>query len=291
VNQIPGASDQPPRSALDSGVPHSARIWNYWLGGKDNYQVDRDAGDAFMATYPGIVPLAQQSRQFLIRAVGFLAKDAGIAQFLDIGTGLPTMQNTHEVAQRANPRARIVYVDNDPLVLAHARALLVNTTHEGVTAYVDADLRDPDRIVADARNILNFTRPIAVMFMGVLGHVADYDKARSIAARVLAAVPSGSHLVLWDGTYDPRNREALEDYEDTGAVPYNLRSPEQVARFFDGLDVVAPGVVTISRWRPNSTDLGEPEPVDTAPWVESRDPRRGSAEPAQHLPRSTRRAA
>jgi S-adenosyl methyltransferase len=143
--------------------------------------------------------MAVQSRQFLIRAVRYLASEAGIRQFLDIGTGLPTMQNTHEVAQQVAPESKIVYVDNDPLVLVHARALLRNTTPEGVTAYLDADFNDPDMIIADARNVLNFNKPIGVMFMGVLGHVASCDDARSIVGRVMDAVPSGSYLVLWDG--------------------------------------------------------------------------------------------
>jgi hypothetical protein len=253
--------DQSASARLDTSVPHSARIWNYWLGGKDNYAVDREAGDAFMQKDPGIVPLAKQSRQFLIRAVRLLAVEAGIRQFLDIGTGLPTMANTHEVAQSAAPDSKIVYVDNDPLVLVHARALLVNTTDEGVTTYVDADLHQPDEIVASARNVLNFTQPIAVMFMGVLGHVADFDEARSIAARVMAAVPSGSYLVLWDGTYTSENQEALDEYEESGAVPYIARSPDEVASFFEGLEVLDPGVVSISLWRPDAGDLGTPEPV------------------------------
>src|SRR5918997_5106782 len=154
---------------ISRGVPHSARIWNYWMGGKDNYEVDRAAGDAYVAVHPDIVTMAKQSRQFLIRVVRFLAGEAGMRQFLDIGTGLPTMQNTHEVAQQIAPESRIVYVDNDPLVLMHARTLLHNSTPEGVTTYVDADLHDPDLIISDARNVLNFARPIAVMLMGVLG--------------------------------------------------------------------------------------------------------------------------
>jgi S-adenosyl methyltransferase len=155
-----------------------------------------------------------------------------------------------------------VYVDNDPMVLAHARALLTNTTDEGVTAYVDADVRDPDRIVADARNVLNFTQPVAVMFMGVLGHVADFDEVRSIVARTTAAVPSGSYLVLWDGTdINEAANEAAEDYEDTGAVPYRLRSPEQIARCFEGLDMLEPGFVSLSLWRPDPAE-GVVEPVD-----------------------------
>ncbi len=187
-------------------VPHGARIWNYWLGGKDNYAADREIGDAVSAVFPEIAVMAFKSRQFLSRAVRYLAGEAGIRQFLDIGTGLPTMQNTHEVAQAVAPDARIVYVDNDPLVLAHARALLVNTTAEGLTKYIDADYREPDRIIAEAREILDFTQPIAVMFMGVFGYVPDYDEVSSIISRVVDAVPSGSYLALWDGHQHQRGR-------------------------------------------------------------------------------------
>jgi len=243
-------------------VPHSARIWNYWLGGAENFAVDREAGDAFIAKFPGIVLLAKESRRFLVRAVRYLAADAGIRQFLDIGTGLPTMENTHEVAQRVAPDSRIVYVDNDPLVLVHARALLINTTDEGITAYIEADVHNPDQIVADARNILNFTKPIAVLFMGILGHVVDYDEMRSIVSRVMAAVPSGSYLVLQDGTNTTEGfNEAQEGYDDTGAVPYILRSPEQIGRCFEGLDMLEPGLVSISQWRPDPADA-EVAPVD-----------------------------
>jgi hypothetical protein len=232
------------------------------MGGTDNFAVDREAGDAYVERFPGIVPLAKESRRFLIRAVGYLAAEAGIRQFLDIGSGLPTMENTHEVAQRLAPDSRVVYVDNDPLVLAHARVLLVNTTDEGVTDYIEADFHNPDQIVADARNILNFAQPIAVMFMGVLGHVADYDEMRSIVSRVMAAAPSGSYLVLWDSTNTTEGfDEAQQGYDDTGAVPYILRSPEQIGRCFDGLEMLEPGLVSISRWRPDPADA-EVEPVD-----------------------------
>ena len=240
-----------PGPSIDSTVPHSARIWNYWLGGKDNFAVDRKAGDAYAATFPDIITIARESRKFLVRAVHYLAAEAGVRQFLDIGTGLPVMQNTHEVAQRAAPDARIVYVDNDPLVLTHARALLTNTTDEGVTGYIDADFHNPDQIVADAKNILNFTQPIAVMFMGVLGHVTDFDETRSIVGRVMAAVPSGSYLVLYDGTDNEAASEALDDYKDTGAVPYVNRSSQQLARLFEGLEMLEPGLVPITQWRPD----------------------------------------
>lgn len=256
-----------PNSALASmiqfDVPHAARIWNYWMGGKDNYEADRAAGDAVAEVYPDIVTMATQSRQFLIRAVRFLAGEAGIHQFLDIGTGLPTMENTHEVAQRVAPQSRIVYVDNDPLVLVHARALLVNTTPEGVTTYVDADVHDPDLIISDARNVLNFSQPVAVMFMGVLGYVVDFDQMRSIAAQMMAAVPSGSYLVLWDGT---RTGDAIveggEKLAESGAIPYNLRSLEQIRQCFEGLEMVDPGLVPITQWRPDTTQVGKVEPID-----------------------------
>jgi len=249
-----------PSPSIDSTVPHSARIWNYWLGGKDNFAVDRKAGDAYAATFPDIITIARESRKFLVRAVHYLAAEAGVRQFLDIGTGLPVMQNTHEVAQRAAPDARIVYVDNDPLVLTHARALLTNTTDEGVTGYIDADFHHPDQIVADAKNILNFTSPIAVMFMGVLGHVTDFDETRSIVARVMAAVPSGSYLVLYDGTENEAASDALDDYKDTGAVPYVNRSPQQLSRLFEGLEMLEPGLVPITQWRPDPAT--EARPVD-----------------------------
>jgi len=236
-------------------VPNSARIWNYWMGGTENFAVDREAGDAFVEKAPGIVRIAKESRRFLIRVVRYLAAEAGIRQFLDIGSGLPTLENTHEVAQRIAPDSRIVYVDNDPLVLVHARALLINTTDEGVTAYVDADVHNPDQIVADARNVLNFTKPIAVMFMGVLGHVAGYDEMRSIVSRVMAAVPAGSYLALRDGTNTSETFNAAQQgYDDTGAVPYILRSPEQIGRCFEGLEMLEPGLVPITRWRPDPAD-------------------------------------
>ncbi|MGH3974272.1 MAG: SAM-dependent methyltransferase, partial [Pseudonocardiaceae bacterium] len=195
--------------------------------------------------------------------VRFLAGEVGMRQFLDIGTGLPTMQNTHEVAQQVAPESRIVYVDNDPLVLAHARALLRNTTPEGVTTYVDADYHEPELIISDARNVLNFDRPVAVMFMGVLGHVAKFEEMRSIVARVMAAVPSGSYLALWDSTdTDEAYREAAAKYVETGAVPYLLRSIEQIGQCFEGLEMVEPGLVSITQWRPDTAEVGKVEPID-----------------------------
>jgi O-methyltransferase involved in polyketide biosynthesis len=251
-------SEQPPPT-IDTSVPHSARIWNYWLGGKDNYPADRAAGDQYVEVFPGIVDIARASRQFLTRAVRYLAGEAQVRQFLDVGTGLPTVDNTHQVAQRVAPQSRIVYVDNDPLVLAHARALLTSTP-QGVTDYVDADLREPDKIVEAAAETLDFTQPVALMLMGILGHIADYDEAKAIAKRLLDAVPSGSYLVINDGTWTSSERqEAQQGYDDTGAVPYTLRTPAQVAGFFEGLELIEPGVVTPPRWRPDSTVSGPTE--------------------------------
>ncbi|MEU6553337.1 SAM-dependent methyltransferase [Streptomyces sp. NPDC046915] len=236
---------------IDTSVPHSARIWNYWLGGKDNYPVDEQAGDAYTAVFPGIVTIARSSRAFLRRNISYLVSEAGIRQFLDIGTGLPTAENTHEVAQRLAPEARIVYVDNDPMVLAHARALLFSSP-EGATAYIDANVTDPDRILAAAAGTLDFSRPIALILSNILGHVADYDQARSIVDRLMAALPSGSHLSINDGSLgvDPVFEQAQESYNSSGAVPYNLRPVDVITSFFDGLELIEPGVVPVTQWRP-----------------------------------------
>ncbi|MEV0170313.1 SAM-dependent methyltransferase [Streptomyces sp. NPDC050803] len=238
---------------IDTSVPHSARIWNYWLGGKDNYPVDEAAGDAYTAVFPGIVTIARSSRAFLRRNIAHLVGEAGIRQFLDIGTGLPTAQNTHEVAQGIAPEARIVYVDNDPMVLAHARALLYST-QEGATAYIDANVTDPDRILAVAAETLDFGRPTALILSNILGHVADYDQARSIVTRLMGALPSGSYLSINDGSrgIDPVFERAQDAYNSSGAVPYNLRSVDEITRFFDGLELVEPGVVSVTQWRPES---------------------------------------
>ncbi|MFB4318296.1 SAM-dependent methyltransferase [Actinomadura sp. 21ATH] len=235
---------------INTDVPHSARIWNYWLGGTDNYEVDRIAGDEYVKVFPQIQEMARTCRYFLARAVRHLAGEVGIRQFLDVGTGLPTVDNTHEVAQRVAPDSRIVYVDNDPLVLAHARALLTSTP-EGETTYIDADLRDPDKIIALAKERLDFTQPVALMLMGITGHMQDAEEARTIVRRLVAELPPGSYLTLYDCTdEDTSFNEAQEGYDDTGAVPYVLRSPEFIKSYFDGLEPVEPGLVSVMRWRP-----------------------------------------
>jgi S-adenosyl methyltransferase len=247
---------------IDITVPHSARIWNYWLGGKDNFKVDRDAGDEFLSIYPGQRDKARACRYFLLRTVRYLALEAGVRQFLDIGTGLPTASNTHEVAQGAAPESRIVYVDNDPLVLSHARSLLTSSP-EGATQYIDADLHDPEAILLRAAETLDFGRPIALLLIGVLGHVEDYDEARSIVARLMNGLPPGSYLVESDGTDgNAAYNEAVEQYKDKGAAPYISRSHEQIAGFYEGLDLVEPGVVPIPLWRPEPTVFGGQLEVD-----------------------------
>ncbi|MGW1737422.1 SAM-dependent methyltransferase [Nocardia sp. NPDC001965] len=250
------------RPAIRTDIPHSARIWNYWMGGKDNYEVDRIAGEAGIAIDPEITTMAVESRRFLIRAVRFLAAEKGIRQFLDIGTGLPTMQNTHQVAQAVAPESKIVYVDNDPLVLTHARALLADTTDAGVTVYLDCDYHRPELIVGDARHVLDFTRPVAVMFMGVLGHVHSAEEMRRIVHTVLEATPSGSYLTLWDGTDDsPAYVTLCRNYTDTGGTPYIPRPWSEIRTVFDGLEPVEPGVVPIDRWRPDADDSDTRPPI------------------------------
>jgi hypothetical protein len=238
-------------TGIDTSVPHSARIWNYWLGGKDNYEVDRAAGDQFSAIYPGIVDIARADRAFLGRVVRFLAGEAAVRQFLDVGTGLPTADNTHEVAQRVAPESRIVYVDNDPLVLVHARALLTSSA-EGSTHFVDANMGDPEMVLREAAKWLDLTQPVGLTLMGVLGHVTDYAEARSIVAGLVDGLPAGSYLAINDSINTSEAlEEALRQYEASGAVPYRTRSLEEFTGYFDGLELVEPGVVLVADWRPD----------------------------------------
>jgi O-methyltransferase involved in polyketide biosynthesis len=250
---------------LDTTVSHSARIWNYWLGGEDNFAVDREAGDRVAAMLPIIVAQARADRAFLGRAVQYLAGQEGIRQFLDIGTGLPTADNTHQVAQRMAPDARIVYVDNDPLVLVHARALLTSSP-DGVCDYVDADLREPEKILTEAAQTLDFTQPVALLLLGVLHHISDTGQAYSIVGRLMAALRPGSFLAINHSTSAVSGaamEEAVAHWNRVGTPSMTLRSPQQIARFFDGLDLLEPGVVSCSRWRPDtSPPVGQPPEVD-----------------------------
>ena len=255
-------------AGVDKSVAHSARIWNYWLGGKDHYAVDSEIGEEIKRGFPDVVRMARADRAFLSRAVRYLADEAGIRQFLDIGTGLPTVDNTHEVAQRAAPDARVVYVDNDPLVLAFARALLTSTP-EGATDFLDADLRDPGTIVERASETLDFTRPVAVTMLGIAHFVLDDAELRDILGRLMDAVPPGSHLVLSHATdvVDPEGiRANIRLWNHYGKPKMRTRSPRQITRFFDGLDLLAPGVVSFPHWRPELTpgprSLADRHPVD-----------------------------
>jgi hypothetical protein len=238
---------------LNTGVAHNARVWNYWIGGKDNYEIDQQVGEHVAGMFPVIRAVARADREFLGRAVRFLAAERGVRQFLDIGTGLPTVDNTHEIAQRVAPDARIVYVDNDPLVLIHARTLLTSTP-EGVTDYIDADVHKPEAIVRRAADTLDFEQPVAVMMLGILNFVLDTEKAREVVRGVMAAVPSGSFLVLTHPTFDADlggegQIPAMEFWNENATPPITARSRADIAAFFEGLDLLDPGLVTCSRWR------------------------------------------
>ncbi|NEA84814.1 SAM-dependent methyltransferase [Streptomyces sp. SID7958] len=246
------------RARIDTSRPHSARFWNYFVGGKDHYKVDREIGEQIKDIFPGLVDVAHSSRLFLGRAVRFLVAEQGVRQFLDIGTGLPTANNTHEVAQRAAPDARIVYVDNDPIVLAHANALLTSTP-EGQTAYLDADLYDPESVLRAAAQTLDLSQPVGLVILNTLGHVSDYEQARDLVRRLMAGLPSGSHLVISDSTATSEGMIAASNaYNASGAVPYHVRSVEEITGLFDGLDLVEPGIVRVPEWRPDA-DAGEEE--------------------------------
>jgi S-adenosyl methyltransferase len=251
---------------FDTSHAHSARIYNYWLGGKDNYEADRRAAEAALRANPGIGIDVRANRAFLARAVRFLASECGIRQFLDIGTGLPTASNTHEVAQAADPYARVVYVDNDPIVLAHARALLTSTP-EGATAYLDADLRDTGTILEDAAATLDFSRPVALMLLIILHLIPDSDDPDGVVARLMSALPSGSYLVLAHPASDIRPAEQAEMTRRVNArlsgPPATMRDRAAITRFFDGLELAEPGVVQPQQWR---SPPGEAAPREVTAW-------------------------
>jgi hypothetical protein len=252
-----GAGGAAADSRFDVTVAHVARVYNYWLGGKDHFTADRIAGENTIAVYPGIRLSARANRAFLARTVRYLTETEGIRQFLDIGTGLPTADNTHEVAQAAAPESRIVYVDNDPLVLAHARALLTSSP-EGTTAYLDADLRDTEKILAQAAGILDFSRPVAIMLIAILHYIPDLGQARQIVARLLDDVPPGSFLVISHAGSDlfPDEIAAFEKSlnEHLPGDRHVARPLDEVELLFDGTQLLAPGVVRVSEWRPGSAD-------------------------------------
>ncbi|MEU5884243.1 SAM-dependent methyltransferase [Spirillospora sp. NPDC047279] len=251
---MPEESAEELLSRIDTNVPHPARVWDYWLGGKDNYPADRAVGEEILSVMPELVVNARAEREFLGRAVRHLAADVGIRQFLDIGTGIPAADNTHQVAQSVAPDAKVVYVDNDPIVLVHARALLAGTP-EGVTSYVDADLRDPDRVLEEAGKSLDFSEPITLMMLGVLEFIPDSDQARTLVTRLVDSLAPGSHVMIAQSVRSPSMDEAAQRWNDSGATPIALRTPDEVSRFFDGLELLDPGLVSLPQWRPGPGTL------------------------------------
>ncbi len=239
---------------FDTSVPHIARVYDYWLGGKDNFAADRELGERTLQAYPNLAFSVRANRAFLARAVRFLAAEAGIRQFLDIGTGIPTNNNTHEVAQRVAPECRIVYVDNDPIVLSHARALLTSKP-EGACAYIDADLRDPDKILAEAADTLDFSQPVAVMLVAVLHFVGDDAEASAIVNRLMHACLPGSFVTISHAASDidsEQQTEMVRRLNQSVAEKATLRDRGGVTRLFGGLELVEPGVVRTAEWRPDS---------------------------------------
>lgn len=239
------------RPDFDISVAHQARIYDYWLGGKDNFAADRKAAEEAIAAYPTVVTGARANRQFLVRAVRHLAVDVGIRQFLDVGTGIPSANNTHEVAQAAAPESRVVYVDYDPVVLAHANALLASNG-EGLVKYLDADLRDTDTILEQASRTLDFSRPVAVMLLAILHAIGDESDPYQIVAKLMDAVPPGSYLALSHVALDidpDQIGEATARLNQLSYQHFTLRGHAHVLRFFDGLELLEPGVVRVEDWR------------------------------------------
>lgn len=237
--------------ALDTSVPHPARVYDYWLGGKDHFTADREAAEQVIAANPTVLHGVRANRAFLGRAVRYLSAEAGVRQFLDLGAGLPTAQNIHQVAQDIAPEARVVYVDNDPMVLAHARALL-SSTREGATAYVSADIRDTEKVLAKAAETLDFGKPVAVMALMVLQYIPDQDDPWGIVRRLMQEVPAGSYLTVSDTVSDidtARVSEATARLNERMPTQLNLRTRPEWERFFDNLELVEPGIVPLPEWR------------------------------------------
>ena len=245
------ATSGPVPGGLDTSVPHIARVYDYWLGGKENFAADREAAEQVIAAYPGILRDVRAQRAFLAEAVRYLAGVAGIRQFLDIGTGIPTASNTHEVAQGVAPGCRVVYADNDPMVLAHARALLVGTT--APTAYLDADLRDTGTVLTEAARLLDFSQPVAVMLISVLHLIPDEDGPHQIVTQLMEAMSSGSWLAVSHPARDVHPRQVTEAesrFNQLAPAKATLRTRAEILRFFDGLELLEPGLVQVHRWRP-----------------------------------------
>jgi hypothetical protein len=247
---------------IDTSVAHPARVYDYWLGGKDNFAADREAGDRVLAVTPGLRERVQANRAFLVRVVRYLAAEAGIRQFLDIGTGIPAANNTHEVAQAVARDARIVYVDNDPIVLTHARALLAGGP-EGSIQYIDGDVRDVASIIRAAAQTLDFTQPTALLLLGVLHLIQDAEGPYELVARLMDALPWGSYLAISHPASDihPGQAEAQRRYNERVSTPQTLRTRAEASRFFEGLDLVPPGLAYVHTWRSGPDDIVPPNGV------------------------------
>ena len=254
VRNEAATADQAGSHPFDTSVAHQARMYDYLLGGKDNYAADRKAADAWLEIDPKAAFSSRANRAFLGRAVRHLAGEAGVRQFLDIGTGIPTAGNTHEVAQAIAPESRVVYVDYDPIVLAHARALL-NSHEAGATDYIEADLRDTPAILSRASELLDFSQPMAVTLIAILHAIPDSDDPHAIVATIMDAVPSGSYLAISHVGSDLFDQETLAGISDLTAQmadwKFASRSREQVALFFEGMDLVEPGLVRVVDWHPD----------------------------------------
>ena len=246
--------------SIDTSTAHPARVYDYWLGGKDNFAADREAAELALQAYPQLAEAVQSNRAFLARAVRYLTLQ-GIRQFLDIGTGIPAASNTHQVAQREAADSRIVYVDNDPIVLLHARALL-KSTPQGACDYIQADLRNPEEILAAAARTLDFGKPVALMLLAILQFISGDEDPYALVSQLVAALPPGSYLVVSHPTDDfnpNRQGESIQRYNERVADQATLRGHDETARFFDGLELVEPGVVAVAKWRPDS-DLDAARP-------------------------------
>ncbi|MEV6850658.1 SAM-dependent methyltransferase [Actinoplanes sp. NPDC051411] len=257
-------------AVVDTHVAHSARRYNYWLGGKDNFQADRDSADEIEASFPGVRQAVRANREVLGRMTRYLARDAGVRQFLDIGTGLPTADNTHEVAQRVNPAARVLYVDNDPLVMTHARALLTSTP-EGMTNYIEADLRRPQDILSSPEllDTLDLSQPVALMLIAILHFLPDREQERAVVGRLMDALPSGSYLAATHATFDfmsERGKAVATEMLTTGRADTWPSTRDEFARLFDGLDLVEPGIALLTEWRPDER-TSEYDPARVNMWA------------------------
>ncbi|MEV3922674.1 SAM-dependent methyltransferase [Actinomadura coerulea] len=255
-------------AGIDPTKAHPSRRYNYWLGGKDNFAVDRESAEVVASAWPTVSLSARENRKFLKRVVGHLAGEAGIHQFFDIGTGLPSAGNVHEVAQAVEPTSRVVYVDNDPVVLVHARALL-NSDPAGRTAYIEADLREPDKILANPglRDTLALSRPAALMLVATMHFVTDDHDPYGIVSRLLSALAPGSFLVMTHATSEHLTPEQYAENEEANArsgVPFRLRTREEFARFFDGLELLPPGITSVVDWRPDVPPGDRPSVEDVS---------------------------